>query len=121
MGGNHRKAAAAVSAAAAVACGRSTRTSTCAARATSRSSATGRRRTRRSQAHGRDQGLFGLHGLAWPAILRHAALKKFDFALTKGHCKPTGYSCTIYIYNRSGGSSGGGGACKIRAGKTNRG
>ena len=52
----------------------------------------------------------------------HAALKKFDYALTKEHCKPTGYSCTIYIYNRSGGSSGGGGgACKIRAGKTNRG
>ena len=33
----------------------------------------------------------------------HAALKKFDFELTEEHCKPTDYSCTIYIYNTSGG------------------
>lgn len=32
----------------------------------------------------------------------HAALKKFDYQLTKEHCKPTDYSCTIWIYTRPG-------------------
>jgi len=36
----------------------------------------------------------------------HAALKKFDFALNTEHCKPTGYSCTIYIYTPPPGRPG---------------
>ena len=48
----------------------------------------------------------------------HAALKHFDYQLTVGHCKPTkGYTCTIHIYDptggaggATGGTSGGGGA-----------
>merc|ERR1712183_49647 len=31
---------------------------------------------------------------------KHAALKKFDYQLTSEHCKPQGYKCTIYIYNK---------------------
>ena len=40
----------------------------------------------------------------------HAALKKFDYQLTAGHCAPaSGYECDIYIYTPAGGGSGGGG------------
>merc|ERR1712183_826337 len=31
---------------------------------------------------------------------KHAALKKFNYQLTPKHCKPQGYKCTIYIYNK---------------------
>ena len=37
----------------------------------------------------------------------HAALKRFDYQLTVGHCKPTkGYTCTIHIYDPTGGAGG---------------
>jgi len=42
------------------------------------------------------------------ASISHAALKKFDYQLTKEHCKPIStcckHPCTIWIYTRPGAS-----------------